>query len=160
MTGSADPSHGPVRPAVALAFALVGFIALLIAGLGITTLVLDADLIAAGGLGELPGVTGVLVAAAAFAGLLWAAVRRAAAAFWGALWITAGTLLGYLVGIAVGAGIAGADPAVAVAAAGRVATSWFGVVVAGSALVSAWAGIALVRTRAARPRWPWERDEE
>ena len=50
----------------------------------------------------------------------------------------------------------GADLAVAAAVAGRIATTWFGVVVAAAALIAAWGGIALVRTRAQRPRWPWE----
>ena len=42
------------------------------------------------------------------------------------------------------------------ATAGDVLTSWFGIVILGAGAVSGWGGIALARTRAHRPRWPWE----
>jgi hypothetical protein len=93
----------------------------------------------------------------AFAGGLWAAIARAgAASYWGAAWTTAATFLAYLAGVWFGAVFTGADLGVATAVVGRLATTWFGVVVAAAAFVCAWAGIALVRTRARRPRWPWE----
>ena len=41
-------------------------------------------------------------------------------------------------------------------AAGAFATSWFAVVLASTALIAGWTAVALVRTRAGRPRWPWE----
>ena len=79
-----------------------------------------------------------------------------APSFWGAAWTTAATFIAYLLGLWLGAVTTGADLAVATAVAGRIATTWFGVVVAGAALIASWGGIALVRTRAQRPRWPWE----
>ncbi|MET0736541.1 MAG: hypothetical protein ABWY55_12975, partial [Microbacterium sp.] len=97
---------------------------------------------------------------------LWLTLRRRPAgdarhpSFWNAGWITAATFLAYLAGLWVGAVATGADLAVATGVAGRIATSWFGVVVAAAALVSSWGGIALVRTTARRPRWPWEDDED
>ncbi|MGX5772036.1 hypothetical protein ACWKWN_14895 [Microbacterium trichothecenolyticum] len=183
--GSDGPSQGPVRPPVALAFATMGFVALLIFGLGMTSLATSQDVIATPGLGQVPGVAGVVCATLAFAGGLWAAIARAgyrtdAAApardaapapagtgtgtgagaqhpsYWGAAWTTAATFLAYLGGVWFGAVFTGADLGVATAVVGRLATTWFGLVVAAAAFVSAWSGIALVRTHARRPRWPWE----
>lgn len=183
--GDGGPSQGPVRPAVALAFATVGFIALAIFGLGMTSLVIGEDIIATPGLGQIPGVTGMVCATLAFAGGLWAAIARAGSgtdaatpgrvpssgpagsgssagagrrhpSYWGAAWTTAASFLAYVGGVWFGAVFTGADLGVATAVAGRLATSWFGLVVAAAAFVSAWSGIALVRTRAHRPRWPWE----
>ncbi|KQP69638.1 hypothetical protein ASF40_17440 [Microbacterium sp. Leaf288] len=186
--GSDGPSQGPVRPPVALAFATMGFVALLIFGLGMTSLAMGEDVIASPGLGQAPGITGVVCATLAFAGGLWAAIARASSrtdaaaptggaapaaagpgsiagagarhpSYWGAAWTTAATFLAYLGGVWFGAVFTGADLGVATAVVGRLATTWFGFVVASAAFVSSWAGIALVRTRARRPRWPWEDDE-
>lgn len=183
--GGGGPSQGPVRPAVALAFATVGFIALAIFGLGMTSLFVGEDVIATPGLGQIPGITGMVCATLAFAGGLWAAIARARSgtdaaplggapasaptrpgqatgaaprhpSYGGAAWTTAASFLAYVGGVWLAAVVTGAGLGVATAVAGRLATSWFGVVVAAAAFVSAWSGIALVRTRAHRPRWPWE----
>jgi hypothetical protein len=182
--GGGGASQGPVRPPVALAFATMGFIALLIFGLGMTSLAIGEDVIATPGLGQVPGIAGVVCATLAFAGGLWAAIGRAGAvtdaatpagaasapasagrgagvatrhpSYWGAAWTTAASFLAYLGGVWFGAVATGAGLGVATAVAGRLATSWFGLAIAAAAFVSAWAGIALVRTRARRPRWPWE----
>ena len=160
MTGAAPPEREPVRPGVALALTLVSFLALVIAGLGVVSLVTDQDVIATPGLGQLPGITGIVGTAGAFALGVWLALLRPQSSFWNALWVAVACFLGYLVGVVVGILIAGAGPAVAAGVAGRIATGWFGLVVALAAVVSAWSAIALVRTRARRPRWPWESDEE
>lgn len=180
---------GSVRPPVALAFATVSFVALLIFGLGMTTLLLEEDIVATPGFGQMPGVIATVCAVGAFALGLWIAIRpprartrgtdatttpvpqaaqaptgegtRAARpSFWNALWIVAATLLAYLVGLWWGAVLTGADLGVASGVAGRIGSSWFALVIAGAALVAAWGGIALVRTRAGRPRWPWEKDDD
>lgn len=159
------PPGGPVRPGVALAFALIAFVALAILGIGMTSLVLDQDVVSVllpGGqsLGQLPGVLGLALASAAFAGVLWSAVRRRHPSFWGALVVTVAVFLAYLAGWGAGALFASTDVVVAAAVVARVATTWFGAVIAAAAFVCAWGGIALVRTRARRPRWPWEHDDE
>lgn len=156
MSESPQDDGGPVRPLTALAFATAGFIALLIFGLGMVSLALGEDVIATRGLGQVPGVLGTVLSTVAFAAAFWAAVRRAPASFWGSAWTAAAAFLGYVGGVWLGALMTGADPAVATGVAGRIATSWFGLVVALAGFVSAWGGIALVRTRARRPRWPWE----
>src|SRR6185437_8062568 len=142
-----DVSHGPVRPPVALAFAVLGFVALMIFG--------------------------PVFAAVAFAGVLWAFIRTPSPgsagasggasgrggrpSFWGALVVAIAAFLAYLVGVGLVGMIVGADPAAAVGTAGGLATSWYGAVVFAAALIAGWAGIALVRTHADRPRWPWEK---
>ncbi|MFC8682479.1 hypothetical protein ACFT30_13235 [Microbacterium ureisolvens] len=189
--GGAGAPQGPVRPVIALTFATTGFAALTIFGLGMTSLVTGEDVIATPGLGQIPGIVGVVCALLAFAGGLWAAIGRkpggadaatrggataeataagaaragAGASFdagarhpsyWGAAWTTAASFLAYIGGVWFGAVFTGASLGVATSVAGRLATSWFGFAVAAAAFACAWAGIALVRTRAHRPRWPWE----
>lgn len=156
MSDAAQPEGGPVRPVTALVFATAAFVALLIFGLGMVSLVTGEDVVATRGLGQIPGIVATTLATLAFAAGLWAAVRRSPASYGGSAWTTAATFLGYVGGLWFGAVATGADLAVAAAVAGRIATSWFGLVVAGAAFVCAWGGIALVRTRASRPRWPWE----
>jgi hypothetical protein len=155
-----ESSAGPVRPLVALAFATTAFVALLIFGLGMLSLLLGEDVIAARGLGQIAGIVATASAVAAFAAGLWTAVRPQHPSYWSALWISALVFLAYLGGMWLGAVVSGADPAAATGVVGRIATTWFGVVIAGVGLVCAWGGIALVRTTAERPRWPWEDDEE
>ncbi len=158
--GPGGGASGSVRPAQAIAYASVAFGALLIAGLGGGSLARDEDVVATPGLGLAPGVVGTAAATAAFALGLWAGVRLPRPSYWASAWCAAGAYLGYLAGVWLGATIGGAGPAAAVGAAGGVAVSWFGVVVAGAGLVCGWGGIALVRTRSERPRWPWEHDDD
>lgn len=157
----AGPDGGPIRPALALGYAVVGFVALAIGGLGVTSLVVNQDVLAVPGpFTQVPGVGGMVLATAAFAGALWPALRRTRPSFVGALIAGLAAVLGYLAGVWIGALIAGVDPTAATAAVGRVATSWFGAVLAVAAFIAGWGGIALVRTRAHRPRWPWEGEED
>jgi hypothetical protein len=147
---------GSVRPGVALAFATAGFVALLIFGLGMTSLVLDEDVIAVRGLGQVPGITGTIAATGAFALSLWIALWRQHPPLSGAAVTMIATSLAYPAGVWFGALLADAALGTAASAAGAVLLSWFEVAIAVAAFVCAWAGIALTRTRASRPRWPWE----
>ncbi|MEN2738292.1 hypothetical protein ABCS02_10915 [Microbacterium sp. X-17] len=152
--------RGPVAPRTALAFSLIGFAALLIASLGITSLLTSSDVIAVPGVGELPGILAVVAALAMFAGVLWVGIRREHPSYWTALWTAVATFLAYLFGAAIGALFSGHGIAASLAVVSALVTRWYGVVVFGTAVVSAWAGVALVRTRSGRPRWPWESDED
>ena len=155
------PGEGQgVRPAVALAMALIGFFALAIFGLGMTSLALDADVIAVEGLGPVPGVAGMLLASASFAGSLWWGLRSGSPTFGIVPIVAIATGRGEGGGVLVGAVISGAGAATGLAAAGGVVVGWPGLVIAAAALIAAWAGVALTRTRASRPRWPWERDDD
>ncbi|HWM16845.1 MAG TPA: hypothetical protein VNP97_09670 [Microbacterium sp.] len=156
MASTPDASGGPVRPLVALGLATLAFVALLIFGLGMTSLALSADIVEVPGLGQIPGILATALTTAAFAVALWAVVRRPQPSFWGALWAALACYLVYVATIWIGVAGTGAGFAVATEVAGRIATTGFGVVIAVTAAMAAWGGIALVRTRAQRPRWPWE----
>ena len=119
-------------------------------------MLLGADIVEARGLGQIPGIVATALATAAFALSLWLTLRRQHPSFWGALWAALACYVVYVVSMWLGVLSTGAELAVATGVAGRIATTWFGVVVAASGAVAAWGGIALVRTRAQRPRWPWE----
>lgn len=150
--------HGGVTPPMAAAFAVVGFFALLIAGFGMLSLLSGDEVLPVTGLGQVPGVVGAALATLAFAVTMWMAVRRPHPSYVAAGLAVVTTFLAYLLGVLIGAVLAGIDLARAAAAIGGFATSWFAVVLAGAALIAGWGGIALVRTRASRPRWPWEHD--
>lgn len=154
-----EPGRG-VPPRMGLGFATIGFVALAVCGLGLTSLALGAEVLATPGLGQIPGVLGMVLATAMFALTMWAALRRTHPVYRASVTVTVATLLAHLVGVWLGAVFSGADPARATAAVGGFVTSWFVVVLGVAAFVSSWSGIALVRTRAQRPRWPWERDDE
>lgn len=146
-----------VRLPVAVALAVVSFVALAIFGLGMTSLALDADVIAVEGLGLGPGVLGLVCASGGFAAALALSLRVPHPTFWAAPIVAIAAFLGEVLGVLIG-GLA-ADVGGAVAAAGSVAAGWPGLVIAAAALLAAWGGIALTRTRAQGPRWPWERDD-
>ena len=156
MADEADPSGGPVRPLVALALATVTFIALLIFGLGMTSLLVGADIVEAPGLGQIPGVFATTMTTAGFALALWLGLRAAQPSSRTALWTAVTCYVVYVAALWVGVVVASGDLAVATQVAGRIATTWFGLVVALAGGLAAWGGIALVRTRGGRPRWPWE----
>ncbi len=157
-----DPSGGPrepVAPRTALVFAVVGFIALLIFGLGITSLLTSSDLIAVPGLGELPGVLASLVGLGGFTVTLWAGIRRERPSYGTAVLTAFAAFLAYMLGAAIGALLTGHGIAAALAVVGALVTRWFGLVVFAVAFVAAAGAIALLRSRSGRPRWPWESEE-
>lgn len=153
--GSVPPA-GRVSPRAALAFTTTGFVALVIAGFGVTSLLTDTEVVAVPNLGFLPGACGVAAATLAFAALTWLAVRLTRPQYTAVIAITASVFIGYLAGLWVGALLSGAGLGPATAAVGSFATGGFALVLLAAAAVCGWAAIALVRTRAGRPRWPWE----
>ena len=154
------PRPAGVTPPVAVVFAAVTFVALAIAGLGVAGLLLDADVIPVRGLGPLPGVAGMLLALAVFAGVLLWGLRDARPRYLTAVPSAIGAYVGETVGIAIGAALTGGDAAGGLAAAGAVALGWPGAVIAGSGLLAGAFGVLLVRSRGDRPHWRWERDDE
>lgn len=147
-----------VAAPIAAFFATVGFAALAICGFGFTSLLTDTDVLSAPGLGQGSGIAAMLLCAVAFAATEYGAVRRRR--YTAALWVTLATLAAYLLGVVLGGVLSGADAAAAIGVAGEFALSWYALVLAVTSAAAAWAGIALHRTRARRPEWPWERDED
>ncbi|MDQ1218180.1 hypothetical protein [Microbacterium arborescens] len=153
-------ASGGMRPGLATAFAVVGFGALAICGLGILSLVTGQDVVAVRGLGPIPGAVGFAAAVVAIALTLTVALRAPHPSY--AISVLTGVvaLLSYLAGLVASALVVGVDPARALAAAGGFAVSWFGMLLVAAAAISGWSAVALVRTRATPPRWAWERDED
>lgn len=153
-----DDGQG-VSPPVAVVFAVVGFFALLVAGFGVTSLLAGGEVVGPGH-GQIPGIVAVAGATLVFATVLWNGVRRARPSYGVSFTVAFGVWVAFVLGLLAGALVEGADAAAAAATAGAFALSWFALVLAAVGFTAAWAGVALVRTQASRPRWPWERDEE
>ncbi|WP_251050561.1 MULTISPECIES: hypothetical protein [unclassified Microbacterium] len=140
--------------------ATIGFFALAVFGLGAVSLLTDADLIAMPGLGPAPGVIGMLSGIVAFAAMSWSTLRTPHPSFTSAFAIALVTGLVHLVGIWLAVMIGSGNAVIATAVAGDFVRGGASVALLLAAAIAAWGGIALRRTKAAQPRWPWERDEE
>lgn len=139
---------------------MAGYVALTVFGSGMLSLATDSDVIATPGLSPVAGPLAAGVSAAVFAGALWPAVRRDHPRYTAVIGVVLATALSHLAALWILALIFGADVATATAAVGGVATSWASVVFAAAAAIAAWSALAVRRTHANRPLWPWERDEE
>lgn len=139
--------------------ATVGFFALAVFGLGVLSIVTDADIISVSGLGQAPGVIGMVVAIAVFAGILWAAVRIAHPRFRAVWSIAIAASLAHLFAVGVTALVVAGDVVAALAAIGDLVTGGASLIILAAAAIAGWSGVALRRTRASRPRWPWEGDD-
>lgn len=145
---------------LALVLATVGFFALAVFGLGAVSFFTDADIIAVPGLGPGPGITGMLVALVTFAAMLRVVLRRAHPSFVSAGAIALGSALGHLIAVWVAVLIASGGAITATAVAGDLVRGGASAVLLLAAVIAAWAGIAMRRTRSGRPQWPWEREDE
>lgn len=112
------------------------------------------------GLGQGPGVFGMLVGLLAFALVLWAGLRRPRPSFSSAPVVALATALAHLAGVWIGVLVGDGDLVIATAVVGGLVSGGASIVLFLAAAVAAWSGIALRRTRAEHPRWPWERDDE
>jgi len=124
------------------------------------SLLTDTDVISTPGLGPVPGPLAAGVSALAFAGALWPALRLPRPPYTAVPAVALAAALAHLAALWVFALVFGAGLGAATAAVGAAATSWTSPVFAAAAAVCAWAGIAVRRTEARPPRWPWERDDE
>ncbi|WP_147037980.1 hypothetical protein [Microbacterium aerolatum] len=154
-----SPAPAGVSAVLATVMTTIGFFALAVFGLGALSVTTDTDIISVPGLGQAPGIVGMIIALAAYAGILWLAVRIAHPRFRSVWVISIATALAHLLGVGVTALVETGEFVTALAAMGDLITGGASVVVLAAAAVAGWAGVALRRTRASRPRWPWERDE-
>lgn len=154
------PESAGVSAVLALVLATVAFFALAVFGLGVLTVATDTDIIAVEGLGQLPGAVGMLVAVLAFALGLWIALRRARPSFLSVPGIAVGVGLAHLVAVWIGVLFGTGDLVVATAVAGDLVRGGTSLVLLLVAAAAAWSGIALRRTRASHPRWPWENEDD
>ncbi|WP_295014788.1 hypothetical protein [uncultured Microbacterium sp.] len=139
---------------------VVSFFALAIMGLGVLSLWTERDLISVPGLGQLPGVIGMILAVVVFAISLRAVLSNAHPSFVTSVFLALAAALVHLGGV-WGTSVAEGTGAVrATAALGQLVLGGGSAVLVLAALVGAWVAIALRRTHARAPRWPWERDED
>lgn len=160
---SPDPRRPPsagVSALLALALAAIGFFALSIFGLGALSLATDSDIIAVPGLGQGPGVVGMAAAVAAFAVSLWLSVRVAHPSFLSVPTVAIVTGLAHLAAVWIAVLLGTSDLILATAVAGDLVRGGASIVLLLAAAVASWSGVALRRTRAQHPRWPWEEHDE
>ena len=145
---------------MAWAFATVLFVALMVGGLGVVSLVTGRDVIAVPDFGDLVGTVAAILASVTFAAVLWMLLRRPRPSLWGGVGTAVAAFLVYLLVAWVGGAVHTGDIVLAASVAGALVTGGFAIVVAASGLLAGWGGILLVRMRGGRPRWPWESRDE
>lgn len=138
--------------------ATVGFFALSILGLGVLSFTTDADIISVPGLGQAPGVVGMIIAVAVFAGILWLAVRITHPKFRSVWSIAVMTAIAHLLAVGAAVLFTTGEFVTSLVVMGGLIAGGTSLVLFAVAVIAAWAGVALRRTRAQRPRWPWERE--
>lgn len=136
----------------------VGFFALSILGLGVLSFTTDADIISVPGLGQAPGVVGMIIAVAVFAGILWLAVRITHPKFRSVWSIAVMTAIAHLLAVGAAVLFTTGEFVTSLVVMGGLIAGGTSLVLFAVAVIAAWAGVALRRTRAQRPRWPWERE--
>lgn len=140
--------------------ATVGFFALAVFGLGALSMLTDADIISVPGLGQAPGIVGMVAALAVFAGLLWLAVRTSRPGFRSVGTIAVSSALGHLLAVGFAVLVVSGEFVTALAVMGGLITGGSSIVLLVAAAIAAWAGVALRRTRSQKPRWPWEHADD
>ncbi|ANG84948.1 hypothetical protein [Microbacterium aurantiacum] len=149
-----------MSPRLALVLSTATFFALAVFALGMTSLLLDASVIAEPGLGQIPGILAMAGTTLAFLLTLRPGLRHPRPRYTSALWTTLACFLAYPLVAALGILVVGGELGGATAVVLRHVTGAFGVAVAASALLAAVGGIAMVRTRGGRAQWPWEREPD
>jgi len=160
---SDDPRRPPsagVSALLALVLATIGFFALAVFGLGAMSFATDTDIISVPGLGQGPGITGMAAAVAAFGVSTRFSVRPAHPSFFSALTVAIVTALVHLAAVWIAALLGTSDLIIATAVAGDLVRGGASAVLLIAAAIASWSGVALRRTRAQHPRWPWEEHDE
>ncbi|MGO2746589.1 hypothetical protein [Microbacterium sp.] len=159
---TSDPrGPAPVGVSAVLATALttIGFFALTVFGFGVLSVTTDTDIISLPGLGQVPGIVGMIIAIAVFAGILWLAVRVTRPRFRSVWTIAILTALAHLLVVGIAVLFVTGEFVSSLAVMGGLITGGASLIVLAAAAVAGWAGVALRRTRSSRPRWPWEQDD-
>lgn len=137
----------------------IGFFAIAVFGLGALSIVTDAEIIEVPEAGQAPGIVGMVIAVAVFAAILYLAVRITHPKFRSVWAISIATAFAHLLAAGIGAVAVTGDFVNALAVMGELITGGASLVILLTAAIAGWAGVALRRTRAKHPRWPWERDD-
>lgn len=159
MTDPAREGEG-LPHGVLLAFSVCGYGALAVCALGFGSLLTETDVIATPGIDIVAGVLAVLASVLAFGLVMRPILRAARPRFTGVVGVAAGVAAAYCAALWLLAILFGAGAAPATAAVGQVLIGWQVPALAIAAAVASWGAIAVRRTRARPPRWPWERHED
>lgn len=159
MTTDADP-RGPeptgVSAFLALVVGFVGFAALAILGLGMLSFFRDVDILSVPGLDWWPAIVAMLFAIAAFCWMLWPTLTRGSPSFLAVPAVALVTAVAHLAALWLAAVLSGVGLESALVAISQLLTRGSSGVVLLAAAVGSWVAIALRRTRAGAPHWPWE----
>lgn len=150
------PSPAGVSAPLALVLSTIGFFALSVFGLGALSFATDTDIISVPGLGQVPGVIGMVAAVVMFGVSLWLSLRPQHPSFFSVLTVALLTALAHLVGVWVAVLMVTSNVVLATAVAGDLVRGGSSLVLLAAAAVASWSGVALRRTKAQHPRWPWE----
>lgn len=148
-----------VSAVLATVMATIGFFALAVFGLGALSVATDADIISIPGLGQAPGVIGMIIAVAVFLGLVWLAVRIKQPLYRSFWTVSIATTLAHLLAVGVVAAIAATEFVTGLAVMGQLVTGGASLVILATAAVASGAAVALRRTKSKQPKWPWEKNE-
>ncbi|MGM1018023.1 MAG: hypothetical protein ACQEW8_10845 [Actinomycetota bacterium] len=142
-----------------MVLAAISFFALAVLGLGMLSVATDTDIIAVPGLGQLPGIVGMIAAVVSFALSLRTALRREHPSFLTVPGLAFTVAITHLLLVWGAVFIGTGDIVIATVVAADLVRGGASVVLLVTAAIAGWGGIALRRTAASRPRWPWE-DED
>ena len=144
---------------LALVIGFVGFATLSILGLGMLSYFRDIDILSVRGLDWWPAIVAMILAIVAFCWMLWPTLVRTRASFLAVPAVALVTAVAHLVALWLAALLSGVGTASALSAVSQLVTRGSSLVVLLAAAVGAWVSIALRRTRAGAPHWPWESDD-
>lgn len=149
-----------VSVVMALVIGAASFVSLTILGLGMLSYFADIDIITVPGLSMWPGIAGMALAVLAFVLMLRSLLARRHPSFPPVVFVGLVAALTHLVAVWLGALIGGVGLAPAAAAVSQLVVQGSSLVVLVTAIVGAWIAVALRRTTASAPHWPWERADE
>lgn len=149
-----------VSVVLALVIGVAIFLSLAILGLGMLSFFTDVDIIDVPGMGLWPGIVGMAIAVLVFALVLRSLLARRHPSFPPVVVVGLIATLAHLVAVWLGALLSGVGLAPAASAVSQLVVRGSSLVVLLAAVIGAWIAVALRRTTAGAPRWPWERDDE
>ncbi|MFD5213225.1 hypothetical protein [Microbacterium sp. NPDC058345] len=149
-----------VSAVLALVIGAACFLSLAILGLGMLSYFADVDIVSVPGLSVWPGISGMAAAVLLFAAVLRPVLSQPHPSFRPVLIIGLAAALVHLAVVWLGALVTGVGLVHAAAAASQLVVSGASLVLLITAVAGAWIAIALRRTSASAPHWPWERTDE
>lgn len=159
MTHDRDPRGAQpagVSALTALTVGWVSFAALALLGLGMLSYFAELDVIPAEGAYRWAGIAAMIVAIGGFAATLAWMLRPPRPSYASAVLVGLVAALLHLIVVALGALFGGEQVVGAMVAVSMLVTQGASLVILLAGVVAAWIAIALRRTRAGAPHWPWE----